>query len=443
MLDPFLPHPQRIAAGKLRLCIQSSTRYDDIANTLLSHCEWVRRPGELDIVALRSRSIRGKSGARLWIASVMGVTESGDKWLSTLVELLLTMHGARWKTDDHIGKLPTRDGRGHYDSPSRMEADVYVLKSALMNSGSIGPKAGLGVSEDDVLGMRWHGAKATLVTVMQHLNVPARVVRFAGSWSCPQESMADLYLREAQLLTLAAQEKALKFLRVGGSVQGLVGEGLLNYPSKDGGPVDKETTISAMAAEETPVLAPASVKAEFFDEVFENGLPDMEKVEKEVDNAPPKGDIEALLEELFESEPAVTASSEVAALLPEVSKKAAGDSSDKEDEELEDESLVKHYLQVVKPTVNSKLHLPLPEYRINALGASRPVPKCGARGDYDYIAAEEHLSAGLCMRCFGKGGCSFLCSYKVADSEGTGIYRCSRRCSSEGEHGEHYCAFHK
>ena len=40
----------------------------------------------------------------------------------------------------------------------------------------------------------------------------------------------------------------------------------------------------------------------------------MEKVEKEVENAPPKGDIEALLEELFESEPAVTASSEVAAL---------------------------------------------------------------------------------------------------------------------------------
>ena len=168
--------------------------------------------------------------------------------------------------------------------------------------------------------------------------------------------MADLYLREAQLLTLAAQEKALKFLRVGGSVQGLVGEGLLSYPSKDGGPVDKEATINAMAAEETPVLTPASVKGEFYDEVFENGLPDMEKVEKEVENAPPKGDIEALLEELFESEPAVTASSEVTALPPEVSKKAAGDSSDKEDEELEDESLVKHYLQVVKPTANSKLH---------------------------------------------------------------------------------------
>ena len=54
-----------------------------------------------------------------------------------------------------------------------------------------------------------------------------------------------------------------------------------------------------MAAEETPVLMPASVKAEFYDEVFENGLPDMEKVEKEVENAPPKRDIEALLEELF------------------------------------------------------------------------------------------------------------------------------------------------
>ena len=135
-----------------------------------------------------------------------------------------------------------------------------------------------------------------------------------------------------------------------------------------------------MAAEETPVLMPASVKAEFYDEVFENGLPDMEKVEKEVENAPPKRDIEALLEELFESEPAVTMSSEVAALPPEAPKKAAGDSSDKEDEELEDESLVKHYLQVVKPTVNSKLHLPLPEYRINALGASRTQSRSVGRG---------------------------------------------------------------
>ena len=191
-----------------------------------------------------------------------------------------------------MGKLPARDGKSSFDSPSRMEADVHVLKAALLNSGSVGK--GLGISEDEVLGMRWHGAKATLVTVMQHLDVPARVVRFAGSWSCPQESMADLYLREAQLLTLDAQEKALKFLRLGGSVQGLIGEGILHLPTKGGQPMDKEATVNAMAEEETAVLTPASVKAEFFDEVFEKGLPDMEKVEKEVEKKPPKDDIEAL-----------------------------------------------------------------------------------------------------------------------------------------------------
>ena len=98
----------------------------------------------------------------------------------------------------------------------------------------------------------------------------------------------------------------------------------------------------------------------------------------------------------------MTMSSEVAALPPEAPKKAAGDSSDKEDEELEDESLVKHYLQVVKPTVNSKLHLPLPEYRINALGASRPVPKCGARGDYDLRCCRRTSERRIVYEVFWK-----------------------------------------
>ncbi len=441
VLDPFLPKPQRISAGKLRLCVQSSTRYDDIANTPLSQCEWVRRPGELDVVALRARSLRGKTGSRLWIASVMGVTEAGDRWLSTLVELLLEVHGQRWKTDDHMGKLPARDGKSSFDSPSRMEADVHVLKAALLNSGSVGK--GLGISEDEVLGMRWHGSKATLVTVMQHLDVPARTVRFAGSWSCPQESMADLYLREAQLLTLDAQEKALKFLRLGGSVQGLIGEGILHLPTKGGQPMDKEATVNAMAEVETAVLTPASVKAEFFDEVFEKGLPDMEKVEKEVEKKPPKDDIEALLEELFEEDPVGDKSTVKRKEKAKETHQAAGEGSDKDEGEVEDESLVKHYLQVVKPTPSSKLHLPLPEHRTSALGSSRPIPRCGARGDYDYVGAEERLSAGLCIRCFGRGSCPSLCSFVMVDSEGTGVLRCSRRCNSEGDHEEHLCDFHK
>ena len=117
--------------------------------------------------------------------------------------------------------------------------------------------------------------------------------------------------------------------------------------------------------------------------------------------------------------------------------------SDKVEGEVEDESLARHYLQVVKPTPSSKLHLPLPEHRISALGSSKPIPRCGARGDYDYVGAEERLSAGLCIRCFGRGSCPSLCSFVMVDSEGTGVLRCSRRCNSEGDHEEHLCDFHK
>lgn len=36
VMDGFLPKTERVACGKLRLCIQSSTRYDDILNTPLA-----------------------------------------------------------------------------------------------------------------------------------------------------------------------------------------------------------------------------------------------------------------------------------------------------------------------------------------------------------------------------------------------------------------------
>ena len=212
VMDPFLHSPQRIAAGKLRLCIQSSTRYDDILNTPLNQCEWVRKKGELSIIGLRSKALRGKNRARAWIASTLGITQAGDKWLPTLMDLLLKSHKEGWKTDDHLGKLASRDGKFFYDSPARMDADINVLKNVLLEN--IGHLGGLEVMEDEVVKMRWHGAKATLTTVMQHLNLPPRVVRFAGDWGAAGESMADLYLREAQLLTLAAQQKALMYLRM-------------------------------------------------------------------------------------------------------------------------------------------------------------------------------------------------------------------------------------
>ena len=44
VMDGFLPKTERIACGKLRLCIQCSTRYDDILQTPLAACERLRKP---------------------------------------------------------------------------------------------------------------------------------------------------------------------------------------------------------------------------------------------------------------------------------------------------------------------------------------------------------------------------------------------------------------
>ena len=69
VLDVFMSRPARVAAGKLRLCIQASIRHDDLSNTPLSACEWARRPGERKIVGLRSRAATGKTGPRPGVGS--------------------------------------------------------------------------------------------------------------------------------------------------------------------------------------------------------------------------------------------------------------------------------------------------------------------------------------------------------------------------------------
>ena len=105
--------------------------------------------------------------------------------------------------------------------------------------------------------------------------------------------------------------------------------------------------------------------------------------------------------------------------------------------------MVASFVMVAKATASSKLHLRLAQSKLEALGSARPVPRCGARGLFEEIRADEQLSAGLCMGCFGKVGCDHLCSWSVADDHGTGKLRCSRRCSIEGsDHVQHLCAFH-
>ena len=88
--------------------------------------------------------------------------------------------------------------------------------------------------------LRWHGAKSTLTSVMMHLNEGERAVRFSGNWKDQKESMPDCYLREAQLLVLGAQEKALWFIRDGGVIGKL--EGVPLEPGPDHFETDEAAT---------------------------------------------------------------------------------------------------------------------------------------------------------------------------------------------------------
>lgn len=64
VLDDVSSVPQRIAAGKLRLCCQASIRYDDLVHTPLKSLEWVRRRGGTKVVGVRAKTTQGKNKAR-------------------------------------------------------------------------------------------------------------------------------------------------------------------------------------------------------------------------------------------------------------------------------------------------------------------------------------------------------------------------------------------
>ena len=114
------------------------------------------------------------------------------------------------------------------------------------------------------------------------MNLPPRVVRFVGDWGSKDESMADLYLREAQLMTLTAQQDAGKFLRLGGSVVGLEGQAIAKDPTtQEGETLSRDSTFESMAKMEETCMQPTDVSDCFFDDVFSDGLPDLKRLESE------------------------------------------------------------------------------------------------------------------------------------------------------------------
>lgn len=56
-------------------------------------------------MGLRARAWKGKTHARAWVCSSLGVVPEHDKWLQALMPLLVESHGPEWKQHGHLGKM--------------------------------------------------------------------------------------------------------------------------------------------------------------------------------------------------------------------------------------------------------------------------------------------------------------------------------------------------
>lgn len=440
VLDTTRTDAERVVCGKLRLCTQASVRYDDILHTPLSSCQWIRKRGETSVVGLRSVSTQGKHHARYWVASLMGVVPEHDEWLLTLMDLILTSHGTNWRHDDHTGKMPDFELDGFTSYPARLENDVTAIRTTLLRQRGAGNF--IGMSADEVKDLRWHGAKSTFSSLMQHLSVDTKVVRLAGGWTSRDENMPDTYLREAQIMVLGAQEKVLDYIRKGGDLEKFESTPL-DHPPKKG-----ETSYTG-EQKEAPVveaMEPFSGKhhsrcrEELLDEAFDSGgRPNFEKVQLEAN-------IKIELDKLDEL---VGQAAEPLEMVPEIPKFSPTDEDSDaptSPAELEDaEGLVSSFVMVDRPTTISKLHLGKETLSAVHGYVMLAAPKCGAVGSFAVVGAGEKIDeeTELCARCFGKNNsCRKLCDFTVTTPENT-LLRCGRICGATTVcTGPHRCLIH-
>ena len=495
VLNDLFESTPRIAAGKLRLCCQASIRYDDLLHTPLSSLEWVRRKGGTTVVAVRAKSTQGKNKARPWIASLMGTCQENDKWLCTLLEMVVDIHGSTWKVDDHFGKDVSRDHEGFTRKPRkppRIENDVAVVKKALKMYEKDGGSPGITDREIDLL--RWHGGKAiTLTSLMQHLELDPKMIRLAGDWAAKEDTMPDTYLREAQLLVLRGKESCLSYLRSGGDFCSLVSGGLVGSgpPTGDGenktgseshGDPDVATIDApAPSADEVRLRTSARLagaRAEyqgfpgkalcsaFWDCGFDSSgsplvevaeaetrCPDVpaEEIQKLLEPNNPSDDVYVLYSfdgaaKVVKTEPTEDGGEAASGVIDLKVKGPEPMDAVMEDDDDDQEGRTLRFAMVAKPTPSSKLHLPTTGSDGSQSTLAIPTPKCGAKGDYSFVMASEAIdpATDLCIRCFGhksEKSCGKLCSVKT--KVGDDVYRCARRCSTDcTESGVHLCHVH-
>ena len=317
-----------------------------------------------------------------------------------------------------------------------------VLRSTLNRWRAKGEFVGL--TPEEISDIRWHSAKSTFSSLMQHLNVDTKVVRLAGGWSSKDEMMPDTYLREAQVMVLGAQEKVLEHLRRGGDLEKFDVAPLDDPPPKGG--VDQshedveKTTTEAM--EPFSGKHHSRCREELLDGAFyQGGRPDFDLVQAEA----------AVKIEMDRLEDLVTKEAEPLELVPELPPKVELSDDETEEEatspaEFDDsEGMVSSFVMVDKPSTKSKLHLgkeTLSDVHGYIMLAS---PKCGAVGSFAVIQASERIGddTELCARCFGRNNlCRKLCDF-TSGGHGKPLLRCGRACGATTEcAGPHRCLIH-
>lgn len=332
------------------------------------------------------------------------------------------------------------------------------MKTVLSKELHKGRDIGLNQAEVDVL--RWHGAKATMTSLMQHLNLSPKAVRLSGGWADKHESMADVYLREAQLMTLRSQERCLLYLRKGGDLGGLVGEPIAKDPLSRESPAGAEE--AATAAGPSPpkswsdeeveralgnfAMGPAELAEEFLDEVLSRPVPDYTMVEAEKSIALDQEDVQSLLVDYDSPSEEATATLS----LPDDGEDAEGkrstvpeseEAAQEQADEIDTEGMVAHFVQLEKPVQSSRVHMAAAA-RDDEAGVQAH-PRCGAKGSFAYLGSSEAFVSPFCVRCFGQPrACVRLCDAKIAI--GADVYlRCTRRCSCDRSADKHRCHIHK
>lgn len=431
----------RVACGKLRLCAQASVRHSDLAGTALGDVEWCRLIGGAEVLGLRARASRTKSGPRTWAASLLGVHPDNDNWLICLVQLLLEMHGPGWKSHTFLGCSANRDGSWNH-LPPLIDEDTLTVKRALVNSlGKGGPEP---MTEREALHLRWHGCKATMPTYMAHFGVGTRVIRFQGSWKDTSEAMPDLYLRESQTLVMKGQMEVLDQIRRGATVQSLEGQELSCFPFK----ADWSTVATLKSEGRLPNVGN---DAEAF-EAMERAVvcreePDGRRVlrkecAKDILSLPPEfcgdgvSDAEildqvakreaSLMDQRYRESPPTEGG---------VTLNDVDDMVDSDDSQLDpttaDMELYPVFVQLATGT--GKVHKP------SFIDAA--FPQCGSHGTRFsdlQIGHDWGHNYSLCTKCFGKmsdeSACPLLCDYIQADDDGIPT-RCGRRCQESQAEG--------